>query len=335
MGSPSTIMLTLQNNTAIPQPVSVFNPLPQQAVGGSGSGNSVQNSYTYNVHSEIADAILNNFQYVTVIYSVNGGAYQMATVNYGSVINSVSALVAALNSLNQAVFYQSSNISPNESISCYSVAPNGNSYYYSSISTNANYVTNSFTGSTTFGIDGSIIYKTGYSSSGIGTVTRINTSNAFWINNVPNTTSSPFNRAGVSSANVPTLVANGLGIFRNVNVATARQVYIGLSTNTSTILYLNNSPIITFNNEGVRVASINAQLGTSATNPLYQFWNIYPINLNAGNNYILINTVGVAAPTTALSFEVYDNTASQIAAATSYAGLNLLFSSKDYTNNMV
>jgi hypothetical protein len=330
----SIISLNLQNNTTLVQPISVFNPLPQPTP--TESGNAPQNNYTYNIQNELSLALTNNFNYLTVIYSINGGAYQNTTINYGSVISSTQAFVNVLNSLNQATFY----VSGTYTISCYSVAPNGNNYYYSSISANANYTTNSFVGSNTYGIYGSLIYNSGYSLNGVGTVTRINTSNAFWINSIPNTTSGRFNNCGIWSANIPNPLfsTNGVGIYANINSATNKTVYIGLScvissTNGILQLYVNNTQILATDTTSMRT-SINSQIGVFSLHPIYQFWNIYPINLITGNNYILVNNAG-NNPISGVGFQVYDNTAAQIAAATSYVGLNVLFDSANYTGNMI
>jgi hypothetical protein len=330
-------MLTVQNTTAIQQPVCVFNPLPSQASNGVGSGNAPQMSYTYNVSTAISDAIANNFTYLSVIYSINGGSYNIVTVNYGGVINTIQKLVNALNSLSQSTFY----ISGINQISTYSIASNGNSYYYSSISTNSNYTTNNFVGNVNFNTFGSIIYNTGYNpNTGVGTLTRINTSNNWWINSVPNTNNGVLNRSGVSSNVVPNGLTSGVGIFANVYSAAAKQVYVGFSCKNSLTsnpnIYVNNSLVLNAVSN-LCVSNINAQLGTSAVDAFSDFWNIYPINILQGNNYILLNYsygyISGSAPI--LAFEVYDNTSAQIAAATSYAGLNVLFSSKNYTSNMI
>lgn len=334
MSSPSTIMLTVQNTTAIQQPVSVFNPLPSQASNGSGSGNSVQNSYTYDVNNDIVAAITNNFQYISVIYSINGGVYQLKTINYGTVISSAQILVNALNSLGQATFY----VSGTNKISSYSIATNGNSYYYSAISINSNYTTNTFVGNSYWGTLGSVIYNTGYSTNGVGTVNRISTGNTFWINSIPNATSGAFNRSGVLSAYDDAFLLNSLCIFTNIYLSSVKTVYLGIAFGDSAAfgcsIYLNNKIILSLDNTAVS-SSLNSQLGTSSTSAFNDFWNIYPITLQIGNNYILIQNGLNSYGGTSMAFEVYDNTASQIAAATSYAGLNLLFSSKDYTQNMV
>jgi hypothetical protein len=330
----SNLLLSLRNKTPIEQSVSVFNPLPQQ--NANGTGNAPQNQYLYNIQLELALAITNSFSYVSVIVSINGGYYQIFTVNYGSIIYSAQDFVNALNSLNQATFY----VSDNSNIGCYSIADNGNSYYYSSISANNNFTTNSFVGSATYGIYGTLIYEEGYSIDGVGTISRINPSNAFWINSVPNTVGGRFNNCGVWSSNIPNFLPsnNGVGIFANIKSDTAKTVYIGISCLTtfgtgSIHLFVNNIQILATVNDYMRT-SINSQIGVFSPFPTYQFWNIYPINIVQGNNYILVNNAGDYFYK-GVGFQVYDNTAAEIAAATSYSGLNVLFDSANFSGNMI
>jgi len=340
MKPPYAISLNLTNNTPSIQTISIMNPNPEnQGI----SGNAAQNSYSYNVTSEISNALTSSgFNYLTVVFSINGGIYQSITINYGSSINTLTKLVSALNSLGQSFFYITSSTVGNYIISCYSIATNGDSYYYSSISINPNYTTNSFIGKTTYGNLGTVIYDDGYDiTNGVGVVSRINTANNFWINSVPNITDSAVNRAGVSSSNLPSFgfTVNGIGIFANVYSVTSKTVYIGIGTSISplgVVLYINNIKYLQLR-PSLIASSLNSQLGTSSTSALSQFWNIYPVSLNAGYNYILLNSSSGSQSNSSsfLSFEVYDNTPVEIATATSYSGLNLLFSSKDYSGNMI
>ncbi|WP_139367125.1 hypothetical protein [Sediminibacterium ginsengisoli] len=60
----------------------------------------------------------------------------------------------------------------------------------------------------------------------------------------------------------------------------------------------------------------------------FRYWNIYPITLTAGTHVINIegfNTSYLAS----MGAEIYNNTATEIASATNYCGLNVIFSTKD------
>lgn len=330
--SQSSILLNLQNTTPFVQPISVMNPNPAQVGDGGGSGNAPQNSYTYDISKEIILSNDYSFTYLSVIYSVNGGNYQINTIDYGSVLNSAQAFVNALNSLGQSLFY----VINSTTIGCFSISPNGNNYYYSSISSNGNYTTNSFVGSDLYGIYGSLIYNNGYSINGVGTIQRINTSNTFWINSTPNTTEGRFNNSGVWSSAIQTPLpsSNGVGIYANINVSQSKNVYIGISMGYGVQyqLFVNNLQVLSTNDNDMSV-SINNQIGVNSYKPIRDFWNIYPIFLNAGNNLISAYIAGNLIKD--ISFQVYDNTSAQIASATSYAGLNILFDSANYTENMI
>ena len=76
--SKSIIQLSLTNNTSVIQPISLMNQNPEQIT--EGSGNAMQNSYTYDVTNEINLAIVNNFTYITVLFSVNNGQYKLITI---------------------------------------------------------------------------------------------------------------------------------------------------------------------------------------------------------------------------------------------------------------
>ena len=356
--SQSSILLSLQNTTPFVQNISVMNPNPNQAGDGSGSGNAPQNSYTYDISSELNASISYGFTYLSVTYSVNGEIYNTVNINNGSVISSAQDFVSILNSLGQSLFY----LVNNTTIGCFSVATDGNNYYYSSISANANYPVNSFVGDTNYGKYGSLIYNQGYSNNGVGILTRINPSNTFWINYIPNTISGNFNRAGIWSSNIPLgyvdIGVQYVGINANISVESSKYVYIGVASgvnntggqNNNTIqLYVNN--VLTIATvESDMIPSINSQTGLSVTNPSSTCWNIYPILLNAGNNLITLYSLCPVLSQLpepkfleifpnemvgALAFEIYDNTASEIAAATSYAQLNLLFSTANYTGLMI
>lgn len=346
----SIISLSLQNATPLPQPVSVFNPLPQQS--SSGSGNATQSSYSYDISGELNAAITNGFTYLSITYSINGGLYKTLNINNGSVISSVQDFISILNSLGQSLFYKINNTT----IGCFSISPNGNNYYYSSISTNANYTVNSFVGDNNYGKYGTLIYNKGYNSqNGVGVLTRINPSNTFWINSIPDTTSGNLNRSGVWSSNIPydNVVDVGFqyaAINANISVNVAKYVYIGIASgvdnngglNSNILkLYVNNVLTISMI-ESEMIPSINAQTGLTVTNPSSTCWNIYPILLNSGNN--LITVYGLCPVLTqfpdpqvlgAIAFEVYDNTSAQIDSATSYAQLNVLFSTANYTGLMI
>jgi hypothetical protein len=139
-----------------------------------------------------------------------------------------------------------------------------------------------------------------------------------------------------------------LGLFANVNVASAKTVYIGFSFSRSAAsvdssnfgeLYLNGVKIIDLpDNTALNAvaANVNAGLGTAYTNSNISFvvWSIIPVSLIAGNNLIQFSAKG-NINLDVMGLEVYDNTAAEIAAATSASQLNVLFSSIDYVGQLM
>lgn len=332
--SQSSILLSLQNTTPFVQPISVMNPNPSQVPDNGGAGNATQNSYTYDLSGELAESNNNNFTYLTVVYSINGGNYISTTIDYGAVIQTAYDVADALNTLNQSLFYAIDSLT----LGVYSIATNGNNYYYSTISTNANYIINSFYGDSTFGIYGSFIYNKGFNQNGSGILTRINPLNTFWINYIPNNIDGSLNRSGIWSGNIPTPpnFAGYVGAYANINSVSNKTIYIGVASCYNPFkIYVNNSLIVSSNDFAISL-SINTQTGLSVSNSTTTCWNIYPIDIISGNNLINVySQVSAIFMPTGLAFEIYDNTASEIASATSYAQLNVLFSTANYTGVMI
>jgi hypothetical protein len=118
-------------------------------------------------------------------------------------------------------------------------------------------------------------------------------------------------------------------------MAQAGIVYIGLGMDNIAQVYVNGILTILMN-PVVMQSSIASQYpaysGVLPADVPLVFWNIYPISLPYGNSSILVqnsNTGSVGA----LAVEIYNNTAAQIAAATSYADLNMLFQSNSIVGN--
>lgn len=66
----------------------------------------------------------------------------------------------------------------------------------------------------------------------------------------------------------------------------------------------------------------------------FELWHIVPVTLTAGDHYF---TIGYSNHSSAsgLGVEMYDNTAAQLRAATSYSTLNLIFSTADFRGSNV
>lgn len=177
---------------------------------------------------------------------------------------------------------------------------------------------------------GSYIYDPGYNFDGTGSSTQIPVLNTFWNNGggvcTPgNTTDGPLNRSGLWAT---TAVADqDIGFSICVNIPETKTYYIGMGCDNYGILRIDGQTIIEQNE-----AALDAQYGIGGAP--FHVWHIYPVELIAGERVIELIGHNVSPPA-AMGAEIYDNTAAEIIAATSYAGLNLIFSTKDEIGNPV
>jgi hypothetical protein len=144
-----------------------------------------------------------------------------------------------------------------------------------------------------------------------------------WANPTNNVNIGPMNRCSVwidsdcngslnsLSAGQKTTLAHSF-----VNSGTTRTIYVGIGADNMWKLYVN----------GVAVASCG-QTGSSTQGSTLPFkvWHIIPITIVPGQNYINAVAEGDGSVNDAIGMVIYDNTASQIQAATSDASLNIIF----------
>lgn len=176
---------------------------------------------------------------------------------------------------------------------------------------------------------GSYIYAPGYASDGTGASTQISLSNAFWKNGGTcvdnNTVDGPLNRCGLWS---PTTLSNqDVGFSVCITAPSNKTYYIGIACDNYAIVNLDGDNIITQD-----AAALDTQYSVGGA--CFKVWHIYPLQLTAGPHVIELighNDASIAG----MGAEIYNNTSAQIAAATSYSGLNLLFSTKDYIGQPV
>lgn len=195
-----------------------------------------------------------------------------------------------------------------------------------------------------YGIFGTLIFDPGYNINGTGSFTQIPYSNSFWVNgpgypsfpSVSNT-AGPLNRAGVWS---PTVAApQTVGFSVCVTIVTPGIYYVGLgcddfgqiSVDGTTILSQDRAALKTY----IQANGYTYPVGLDPNQITFNFWYAYPVSLTAGTHVIEIignNTAGVIAESASIGCEVYNLTATEMAAATSYAamGAGLVFSSKDF-----
>jgi hypothetical protein len=178
---------------------------------------------------------------------------------------------------------------------------------------------------------GSYIYEPGFNVNGTGTSTRIALSNTFWVNGPGDggnhsTTAGPLNRSGLWSTSA--LSDQDIGFAVCIDLAESSIYYVGIAGDNRCRIVIDGVVIVDQN-----VTALGTQYTWDAS-VAFKFWHIYPVTLSSGPHIIELighNDSGAAS----LGAEVYHNTAAEIAAATSYDDLNLVFSTRDYRGQPV
>lgn len=200
---------------------------------------------------------------------------------------------------------------------------------------NGNITTGNSAGSTdsTYGINGVKLYSS-FNINGSGTSTNFLCNDAggtyagtFWANPSNTTTDGRLNQTGIWSGS-SNYVGTGSLAF-GILVPTTSTYYVGIGCDNYGAVYLDN----------VLQLAQTADF-TSVDN--FRYWHIYPISMNAGVR--LLRVTGINNPGTpgsnpgSIGVEVYNNTFTEISASiaaspngsSTPAGLNILYSSKDY-----
>jgi len=105
-----------------------------------------------------------------------------------------------------------------------------------------------------------------------------------------------------------------------VNVPTSKIYYVGTAGDNGISIAINGPGI----NQTIVSQTANSGLGQN-----FQYWHIYPVYLQAGSNILTLSNNNVGSDG-AFGAEIYDNTLAQLSAATSNAGLSILFSTSTY-----
>jgi len=177
---------------------------------------------------------------------------------------------------------------------------------------------------------GTYIYDAGWAIDGTGTSTQISLSNPFWKNGGTcadhNTTDGPLNRSGLWATT--TTSDQDIGFSVCITAPTTKTYYVGIGCDNLGIINLDGTNILTQDPDAL---AIQYGVGVNAT---FKVWHVYPVLITAGPHVIELigHNVAIFA---AMGAEIYNNTKAQIQAATSYSGLNLVFSTKDYRGQPV
>ena len=177
-----------------------------------------------------------------------------------------------------------------------------------------------------WGSGGTYIMQPGYSTNGNGTAAAFLTSSPFWLNGTTpydtatrNEVDGRVNACAVWASVDGAPVDEEVGFSRKFFVPAAKVYYIGLAADNKYSLRVNGNSILN-NVQNITSPDVGSN---------FNCWMVYPVQLIAGDNFIEmvgINTGDVGG----LAAEVYDNTLSQLQAATKASDLNILFS----TSNM-
>lgn len=167
---------------------------------------------------------------------------------------------------------------------------------------------------------GALLFANGYNPDGSGSNAIGLIISHFWVNgNAPwnnasrNTTDGRMNPnaiwvAGNETSGLP--YNEFIGFSRKITVTEATTVFVGIAGDNEVKIVVN----------GVQLIDMINQNGA----PNFSYWNIYPVSLLAGDNYVELyglNQGGAAG----FAAEIYQNTAAQIQAATSVGDLNIIF----------
>jgi len=159
-----------------------------------------------------------------------------------------------------------------------------------------------------YSVQGSRIYDT-YDTTGTGPYTQIDTNLSFWkFSNV--TTPGPMNRCAVWAEGNPIK----LGFSVCVNIPVAKTYYMGFGADNSGILTIDGDTVL--------------------QNISFQYWGIYKHTFSKGEHLIDFSNFNFGGPA-AIGFEIYGNTAAQIAASNGYSGLNLIYSTHQLIGGQV
>lgn len=166
---------------------------------------------------------------------------------------------------------------------------------------------------------GARVYAAGFNSDGSGTVEASLLVPHLWVNGNyvwdsvgRNTTYGRMNASAVWSVSA-TPNNEFIGFSRKVTTTVAKTYYVGIAGDNVVKIKVN----------GVQLIEMEYVGG----GPNFNYWNIYPINLSAGDNFIEVYGMNLGGDA-AFGAEIYDMTLSELQAAATEADLNILFSTQ-------
>jgi hypothetical protein len=187
-----------------------------------------------------------------------------------------------------------------------------------------------------WGYLGTAVYDTGWNSNGTGaghTPGILNTngysvipySNTFWYNTTY--TLNPVNRLSVWDASGITTPGER-GFSFNVCINQTKTYYVALTGDNKFTLKIDGNIILEA--DAAQMCE-NHNINPSDGRIQFQRLHIYPIEIEAGNHLLELIGWNQSGSVGMIGAEIYDNTASEIIAATSYSMLNVIFTTRDKT----
>lgn len=177
--------------------------------------------------------------------------------------------------------------------------------------TNGTYTAVSLTGGSGTGAKATVIVSGGVVTSVIITTTGV----AYSVSDVISASNT---NVGGTGSGFSVTVASVTSIkvtlsFVYANAGAARQIFIGIAADNQFKLVVNGTDIV--------------DTGTTADDKQFKFWHVIPVNIITGTNYFNCIATGDGSVNDAIAMVGYDNTATQIIAATADAQLSILFKS--------
>jgi hypothetical protein len=186
-----------------------------------------------------------------------------------------------------------------------------------------------------YGWAGTLVYDSGYASDGTGTYTKLDTTNAFWRNIPANTSDGPLNRCGLWGAgmrdgfSVDQPTGTPIGFTISVAIPTSKTYYVGIAGDNRCQIKVDGVTVVSQDIAAIQ-SNVSTIEGTGYTAQVtFNFWHVYPVVLTAGQHYIEVTGINDGS-IGSFGAEIYNNTLTELGAATSYTDLDLIFSTKDY-----
>lgn len=173
-----------------------------------------------------------------------------------------------------------------------------------------------------YGKFGASLFDPGYTVGGVGTHTIL--SSSFWKSKV--------NAIGVwDLSNAP--INEWVGFSQCFNTSVSATYYVAIAGDNFMKVQIDGVDLVLIPDKPsaiVYTAQFGA-LGFYDTDAApYQIFGIFPVTIPAGNHVLSIQVLNYAGPGT-IAAEIYHNTSAEIAAATSNAGLNIIFTTQGKT----